>query len=113
MTGVQTCALPIYKAFNNLGAAFLEIGQLEPAERCFRKAIELFQGYVAAWNNLGIVTARQGLRDNDLARLQEARRYMQRALKLNPAFPDAEKNVRYVDGLIKKSKGKKENGPGT
>lgn len=43
-----------------LGSANLKLGRLGQAERLLRRAIELDEEFVPAWNNLGVVLMEQG-----------------------------------------------------
>lgn len=43
-----------------LGSANLKLGRLNQAERTLRDAVELDEGFVPAWNNLGVVLMEQG-----------------------------------------------------
>ena len=47
-------------ADNNLGNAFLELGELNEAEKCFRKALQLNAGFALAQCNLAVVLLLRG-----------------------------------------------------
>ena len=70
-------------------------GELETAVEQYREAARLNPGYAMAYNNLGVVSARQG-------RYAEASDYFRRALHIDPGLNDARKNlerVRRADGM--------------
>ena len=69
-------------AYLNLGAAYVESGQLALAEQAFSRAIELKADYAAAYYGLGLVYQRQGKLDRALAEFQ-------RALAFNPRYVKA------------------------
>lgn len=62
---------------NNLAVCLKTIGLLDPAEQNFKKAIELDDGFAAAFNNYGNLL-------NDKARIQEAQQNFVRAIEINP-----------------------------
>lgn len=67
-----------YMAYNILGKAYDDRGNLTEAITMYRKAIEICPGYAPAYNNLGQAFARQG-------RLTQAMAMFQQALRLNPS----------------------------
>ena len=70
----------------NLGNVLYAAQHLTEAETQFRRAVELDQNYVEAWNNLGTVLA-------DAGRYQESVEVFQRALEVFPLYADAHFNL--------------------
>ncbi len=68
------------------GCSAEESGDIELAERCYRRALELEPSLAAAHTNLGNLAHRRGAVD-------EARRAYQRALDLDPDQPEARFNL--------------------
>ena len=66
-------------AHNNLGAAFLNRGQLDGATRQFEEAVRLKPDFVEAQNNLGMVLYKKGQMD-------AAVRQFQKTLRLKPNY---------------------------
>jgi tetratricopeptide (TPR) repeat protein len=71
---------------NNLGNAFLNLGQIDIAVRCFKKALCLKSDYVDAYNNLGNALKKQG-------KNEEAKDQYIKALELNPDYVPAINNL--------------------
>lgn len=69
-------------AWSNLGLVYLEERDLERAEKCSRKAIELAPGFANAWANLAVTLRARGS-------LEEALHALGRALELNPHMRSA------------------------
>ncbi|MDI3316840.1 MAG: tetratricopeptide repeat protein [Bacillota bacterium] len=61
-------------AWLNRGNAALEAGQLEEAESCYRRALEIRPDYVAAFNNLAVLFKRRGQIERMVAALKAAAR---------------------------------------
>lgn len=70
----------------NLGNVLYASRQLRDAEQEFRKAVELDNDYVEAWNNLGTVLA-------DLDEYEASVEVFQRALAVFPLYADAHYNL--------------------
>ena len=67
------------RVFSNYGVILKGLGQLQKAEICQRKAIELNPNYAEAHNNLGGIL-------KDLGQLKEAELSTRKAIKLNPSL---------------------------
>jgi tetratricopeptide (TPR) repeat protein/peroxiredoxin len=78
------------EAYYGLGSAYLQLQKSDDARQCFERALQLHATYPGtipnAWNNLGILSARQG--NTDLAIQQ-----FQRALQSEPEHPIALQNL--------------------
>jgi len=74
----------------NLGVAYKRLNRIEEAIEAYRHAIILDPDAAAAHNNLGNLLRLQG----DLA---GARKHINLALKINPAYNDAQKNLEYLN----------------
>jgi tetratricopeptide (TPR) repeat protein len=78
------------EALYGLGSAYLQQQKTAEARECFERALQLHASYPGtlpnAWNNLGILAAREG--NPDLA-IQ----YLQRALKIDPEHSIALQNL--------------------
>jgi tetratricopeptide (TPR) repeat protein len=78
------------EALYGLGSAYLQQQKTKDARECFQRALQLHAGYPGtppnAWNNLGILAAREG--DTDVA-IQ----YFQRAIQIDPAHSIALQNL--------------------
>lgn len=72
---------------NNLATAYFAEGRLDRAERHYRRAVALDEGYFGAWFNLGRVLA-------GLGRKQEARVALLKARELRPGLPEVEQALR-------------------
>ena len=79
-------AEPLY----GLGSVFLDLKKPKQARECFERAVRATADYPAtlpnAWNNLGILSARESKTD-------EAIGYFQKALAINPEHPVALQNL--------------------
>lgn len=81
------------EAYHHLGIALDAQGQHEPAERAFRKGLELWQGDPATiMNNLALNLAAQGF-------LDEAAEILQKARIVAPQRREIERNLRIVTAL--------------
>jgi tetratricopeptide (TPR) repeat protein len=69
-----------------LGATHGQLGALDEAERCFRKAVTLAPAAFTAWDNLGISLLHQ-------QRLDEAETCFRRAAQIQPGFAGAHNNL--------------------
>lgn len=69
-------------ALSAIGSANLRLGRLGQAERQLRRAIEIDERFVPAWNNLGVVLMERG-------ELGEARRVFQTAYALDSGNSDS------------------------
>jgi Flp pilus assembly protein TadD len=85
----SAAASPDPLAYNNLGTWYQQHGDLEEAERNYRRAIEIKPQFAQAHDNLGIVYARQG----DIERAIESFRT---ALRLDPGSCTAAINLGHV-----------------
>ncbi len=74
-----------YAAFLAAGEA-ADAGEIERAERLYRRAVELDEHLAAAWTNLGSLLERRGARG-------EARSACEQALALDPEQPEARYNL--------------------
>ncbi len=70
----------------NLGNVLYAAQLLAEAEMQFRRAVELDENYVEAWNNLGTVLA-------DLNRYGESVQVFERAIEVFPLYADAHFNI--------------------
>lgn len=68
----------ISSAWNNLGMAYMRLRRFEEAKQSFEKAILFDSGNADAYANLGVLFAR------DLGKVDDAERYLEEALRLNP-----------------------------
>lgn len=80
----------------NLGNVLYAAQRLPDAEQQFRRAVELDQNYVEAWNNLGTVLA-------DLTRYDESIEVFERAIDVFPLYADAHFNLGDVYSTLGKS----------
>lgn len=71
---------------NNLGNVRIELGDLDAAEKGYRRAIELDGGRLDAANNLGVLLSRRG-------RATEAEALLLQVLETSPGFTDARQNL--------------------
>lgn len=76
--GAQGATVDVLSA---LGSANLKLGRLGQAEQLLRRALEVDQTFVPAWNNLGVVLMETG-------RTGEARRVFQTAFALDSGRSD-------------------------
>ena len=78
------------EALYGLGSAYLQQQKTKEARECFQRALQLHSSYPGtfpnAWNNLGILAAREG--ETDLAI-----EYFQRALQIDPEHSIALQNL--------------------
>ncbi|NJK51519.1 tetratricopeptide repeat protein [Candidatus Gracilibacteria bacterium] len=77
------------EAYNNLGLALGQQGELEGAIAAYQKAIQLDPNLVVAYYNLGLVLGEQG-------ELEEAIAAYQKAIELNPTWASAYNNLGLV-----------------
>jgi tetratricopeptide (TPR) repeat protein len=82
---------------NNLGMSLLALKAFRKAEAAFRNAIGFDSQFDQAHNNLGASLGQQG-------RLEEALPCFVEALRLNPDYEDAQKNVERVNAYLDKQK---------
>jgi len=80
------------QAYNNLGIAFEDRGQLDQAIICFRKALRLNPYNARAHNNLGNLFYKKGLLDDALSEYGIA-------LALDPGYRDARDNLSVVSSM--------------
>jgi tetratricopeptide (TPR) repeat protein len=73
-------------AHNNLGAALLELGNLDDAVVHYREAVRIRPHYPDVHNNLGIALQRRG-------RVEEAVVHFTEAIRLRPQYADAHSNL--------------------
>ena len=73
-------------ALNGLGLHTLYNGDTVGAEALFRQAMAVDAGYMAAHNNLAVTLERQN-------KVEEAIMVLENALKIDPEFEDAKKNL--------------------
>jgi Flp pilus assembly protein TadD len=73
-------------ALNNLGIAYFDTEDFEPAERCYRRALALDPGFAEAYSNLGNVLRTR-------KRLDEAVVAYNRAIELKPTYAEAYNNL--------------------
>jgi glycosyltransferase involved in cell wall biosynthesis len=77
------------KALEDLGAQYIELGNIDNAEKVLKQAIEIDSNRCGAWFNLGVVYAKRG-------QWIEALEPFVRAIELNPKDADS----RYNCGLV-------------
>jgi len=77
------------RVVNNLGALYLERGELDKAEVKFRRAMEMDQDYALAYFNLGTVNKRKGDMESALSNFREC-------LERDPAFAASSMEVGLV-----------------
>ncbi|PMP95953.1 MAG: hypothetical protein C0169_04990, partial [Thermodesulfobacterium geofontis] len=58
-----------------LGLIEFELGNLEEAEKCYRKALELNENFAEAWINLSTVLIEKGLFEEAIKALEKAKVY--------------------------------------
>jgi tetratricopeptide (TPR) repeat protein len=87
--------------YNSLGLAYIKKREYAKAERILEIATKIAPKDKYARNNLGFVYAQQG-------KLKEARLRFAEALKLDPEYEKAEKNLHWVEEEIRKCQIKKE-----
>jgi len=75
-----------HRVFSNYGVILKDIGKLEEAELCTRKAIELIPDYSEAHSNLGVILS-------DLGKLQEAELSYRKAIAIKPYYSEAHSNL--------------------
>jgi protein O-mannosyl-transferase len=75
-----------WMAYNNLGGALEEKGQLDEAILLYREGIRLDPKSADSHNNLGIALGKQG-------QIDEAIHHLQEAIRLNPNHADAHNNL--------------------
>ena len=73
-------------AYNNMGIAFQDQGNLRAAVEIFQKAISLNPNYAEAYNNMGVALQEQG-------KLKEAVEAFSRAVDIKPDFAHAFNNM--------------------
>ena len=100
MTGVQTCALPIYQpdfaeAHYNRAQALFKVGRHEEALAANRRALELNPQWPEALNNHGLIEKHFGRRESAFA-------YFDRVLALAPRHGEALNNRGIVLGELRR-----------
>ena len=83
------------EAYNNLGLALQEQGELDQAIQAYHRALEINPNYSEAYNNLGIALKEQ-------ENLDDAIQAYHRALEINPNYSEAYNNL----GNVLKEQGK-------
>lgn len=83
-TALSVWDVPLVRA--NLAVAYIQLGQMEEAERHLREALKRDPNLPDALTNLGSVLLRQ-------ERHQESAEYSRRALEINPEFAMAHNNL--------------------
>jgi len=78
-------------AYDNLGYALAEKGDIGAAITYYKTAIKINPNYATTYNNLGVVLAQQGS-------LKEAITYYKTAIKINPNFAQAYNNLGHALG---------------
>ena len=68
-----------WMAYNNRGHVLFSLGQVDPAEKDFMRALELYPNFADAHNNLGMICAMRGQND-------QAMDHFNRALQLNDRY---------------------------
>src|SRR5260370_24709345 len=94
VTGVQTCALPIFLkldadseiALQGLGAAGLAAEEFAEAAKCYERLVELHPANYDYWLNLGVARHRLG-------RHESAAESYQKALQIRPEGRSAYMNL--------------------
>lgn len=81
------------EAHNYIGIALKRENHLQQALNEFKKAIQLDSTYYLAWNNAGYMLFL-------LNRFPEAKKYLEKALKLDPKFDRAKDNLRLVNEIM-------------
>ena len=79
-------------AFNNLGNVYLELGELEKAERAYKNALYTQVSRAYSLNNLGAIYQKMGY-------LDESYKMFKEALKVNPKYKIAKNNLKVVENL--------------
>jgi len=101
------------EALYGLGSAFLEQNKSKEARDCFEKALELHASYPGtlpnAWNNLGILAAREGNSDSAIQRFRHALQIdpehaiallnLGNAYRLEKDWPEAERALKHALAL--------------
>jgi predicted TPR repeat methyltransferase len=73
-------------AWNNLGAAYREIGKPDEAISCFRRAVAFAPDIAEAWNNLGVA-------QDEFHMIENAAASYKKALELQPDYASAHFNL--------------------
>ena len=82
-------------AFNNLGNIYLELGELEKAEKAYKNALYTQVSRAYSLNNLGAIYQKMGY-------LDESYKMFKEALEASPKYEVARKNLRVVENLRKR-----------
>ena len=82
---------------NLLGAVLKSAGNIEPAIRCYRQALELKPDHYQAHNNLANALLARG-------RLDEAIAHYRRALEIQPGYAEATRNLAHALHLESQTK---------
>jgi tetratricopeptide (TPR) repeat protein len=75
-----------WMAYNNLGVAFLQKGQVDEAIAHYQKALQIKPDYAEAHSNLGTVLLQKGQVDEAIA-------HFQKALQIKPDYAEAYSNL--------------------
>ncbi len=78
-----------YMAYNNLGLALFNQGNLDEAHDHFAKALQIYPDYVSAHYNMGFLLAKQ-------SKLEQAIKHYLNAIQINPYFIKAHANIASV-----------------
>ncbi len=71
-----------YRAYYNLGIAYINLEKIEQAKKCYEKAIRIKPDYKHCFYNMGLIYEGEG-------NLQDALKYYEKALEIDPTFPYA------------------------
>jgi protein O-mannosyl-transferase len=92
----------------NLGLAYFDLGDFESAKKSYDQAQFLNPNNPRLLNNYGnyyVTIAQQAQGDKRRQQLLEARRYYQRAIRLNPAYKAPQNSLKLVEQMLKQGGG--------